>query len=159
MTGLLYNRSCYSLLSSTITIDKLVSFAVEQGYEAIALTDQNVLFGAMEFYHKCTARNIKPVFGLEVQAYDSLDSYTYLLYARNEAGYQELIKISSRLNCGSNEQLSVAEVLAFKNVIIVENALNVVNLQSMILISVYMLCTIAILLIVLAVAMVSNKDI
>ena len=124
MTGLLYNRSCYSLLSSTITIDKLVSFAVEQGYEAIALTDQNVLFGAMEFYHKCTARNIKPVFGLEVQAYDSLDSYTYLLYARNEAGYQELIKISSRLNCGSNEQLSVAEVLAFKNVIIVENALN-----------------------------------
>ena len=73
MTGLLYNRTSYSLLSSTITIDKLVSFAVEQGYTAIAITDRNVLYGAMEFYHKCNDKGIKPVFGLPETKPDTRD--------------------------------------------------------------------------------------
>ena len=98
MPGLLYNRSCYTLLSSTITIDELVSFAVDNGYDSIALTDKNVLFGAMEFYHKCKTNNIKPVYGLEVPVETEEGMFNYLIYAKNIPGYQELIEVSTQLN-------------------------------------------------------------
>ena len=38
--------STYSLLKSTIRPEKLVEFAKAQGYSAVALTDENVLYGA-----------------------------------------------------------------------------------------------------------------
>lgn len=130
MPGLLYNRTSYSLLSSTITIDKLVGFAVEQGYTAIAITDRNVLYGAMEFYHKCNDKGIKPVFGLEVDAEENGNKYTYLLYARNETGYQILINLSSTLNSIDAATLKVTDILSLTDVIIVEVASNGYLAQS-----------------------------
>ena len=124
MPGLLYNRSCYTLLSSTITIDELVSFAVDNGYDSIALTDKNVLFGAMEFYHKCKTNNIKPVYGLEVPVETEEGMFNYLIYAKNIPGYQELIEVSTQLNSISDDFFSFEKLLELKNVIIIEDALN-----------------------------------
>ena len=44
MNTLLYNRSCYSLLSSCLTIDQLTDFAVANGYRAVGLIDRNVMY-------------------------------------------------------------------------------------------------------------------
>ena len=46
----LKTKSHYSILESSIKVDDLIDRAVEDNMPAIALTDTNNLFGAMEFY-------------------------------------------------------------------------------------------------------------
>lgn len=82
-------KSDYTILSSLIKIDDLISTLKEKDAKFAFICDDN-LFGAMEFYTKCIKNNIKPIVGLEVK----LD-YILLLYARNYKGYQNLCNIST----------------------------------------------------------------
>ena len=86
----LYIKTNYSLLSSLITIDKLISYAKEHNFSSLAITDSN-MFGAMEFYKKCKKVGIKPIIGLEV----SFENDIILLYAKDYKGYQTLIKLAT----------------------------------------------------------------
>ncbi|MBE4908255.1 DNA polymerase III subunit alpha [Bacillus luteolus] len=96
-------RSAYSLLNSPSKIEDLVSKAKALGYKAIALTDENVMYGAVPFFKECKKQNIKPIIGLTVSIIgDQLDSeetntsaFPLVLLAINSAGYQNLLKISS----------------------------------------------------------------
>ena len=92
-------RSAYSLLESTISIDELVSSAEKNGFKAIAITDHNVLYGAVQFYQACKKQNIKPIIGLtaEILSEDEQSSFPMVLLAMNNQGYQNLVKISSTL--------------------------------------------------------------
>ena len=85
----LYIKTEYSLLMSLIKIKDLVKYAKELNLKALAITDNN-LFGVYEFYLECTKNNIKPIIGLEV----TIDDYKILLYAKNNDGYKNLIKIN-----------------------------------------------------------------
>lgn len=91
--GALQVISSFSLLQSTIKIPQLVNEAKKRGYTALALTDINVMYGAIDFYHECLAADIKPIIGLtlELGPEDSL-----LLLAKNEQGYRNLMRISTR---------------------------------------------------------------
>lgn len=93
----LHNISSYSLLSSSIRINSLVEMAKEKNFEAIALTDMNVLYGAIDFYKKCKTANIKPIIGLTLSIYDegTDESYPVILLAQNNTGYTNLMKLSS----------------------------------------------------------------
>ena len=82
-------KTDYSLQSSMIKIDDLIALAKSYNYTSLTLTDNN-MFGAMEFYKKCVQNNIKPIIGLELKYKDNI-----ILYAKNYAGYKNLIKISS----------------------------------------------------------------
>ena len=62
----LYNQSNYTLLSSLLKIDDIISYAKEKKLPAIALADMN-MFGTMEFYKKCQKENIKPIIGLQIE--------------------------------------------------------------------------------------------
>ena len=44
-------RSAYTLLKSSFRTEEIVNEAVKQGYEAVALTDYEVMHGAMAFYN------------------------------------------------------------------------------------------------------------
>ena len=61
----LYVKTNYSLLSSLITIDKLIAYCLKNHFTSIAITDNN-MFGMMEFYKKCKKNNLKPIIGLEL---------------------------------------------------------------------------------------------
>ena len=102
MSTLLYNRSCYSLLSSCLTIRQMVDFAVDNGYEAVGLIDKNVMFGVMDFYQYTTAKKIKPIYGLEVSVNLMDNNYPFVLLAKNLDGFRELISISTYLNTESS---------------------------------------------------------
>lgn len=92
----LYTKTSYSLLQSTLTITEYVKKAKEKGYKAIALTDEHVLYGAVEFYQACKQQQIKPIIGMELDVLTKTDEpYRLLLYAKNLSGYQELMRISS----------------------------------------------------------------
>ncbi|MDD3822034.1 MAG: PHP domain-containing protein, partial [Bacilli bacterium] len=56
----LWVKTNYSLLSSLVAIDKLIQKAKQLQITSLAITDTNVLYGAMEFYQECQKNNIKP---------------------------------------------------------------------------------------------------
>ena len=62
----LKTKSHYSILESSIKLDDLISRAVEDNMPAIALTDTNNLFGAMEFTKKALEKKIKPILGATI---------------------------------------------------------------------------------------------
>jgi len=104
----LHNHSHYSLLDGLMKIPDLVKKAKEYGSPALGLTDHGNLYGALEFYKKCTAAGIKPIIGVE--AYMAVRSrfdkearidarrYHLTLLAKNESGYRNLIKLVTKAN-------------------------------------------------------------
>jgi len=80
----------WSLLNSTIKLNKLFEKALEFGYKALAITDYNNLFGWIRFYEKALEAGIKPILGCEV--YVEPDFHLILL-CQNETGYKNLIKL------------------------------------------------------------------
>lgn len=99
----LHVYSAYSLLSSTVTVENLVKHAKEKGFPAIALTDRNVMYGAISFYQACKKNAIKPIIGLTVDMKIDHEerSYPLVLLAKNNDGYQNLLKITSAVQTKS----------------------------------------------------------
>jgi DNA polymerase-3 subunit alpha len=57
-------HSAYSLLEGALTIQKLAALAKADGAPALALTDSNNLFGALEFSEALAEAGIQPIIGL-----------------------------------------------------------------------------------------------
>lgn len=108
----LHVRSSYTLLKSTIRIQELVERAKALNMKAIALTDKNVMHGAMSFYHACKQNNIKPIFGLECDCYFEEEKYSFVILAKDDIGYQNCLKLSSFLST-SNDQLSLETFIPY----------------------------------------------
>ena len=86
----LYNKSNYTLLSSLLKVEEIVTFAKEKSISQIALTDSN-MYATMLFIKKCESEGIKPIIGLEIQ----LEDFVFVLFAKDYRGYQSLIKLST----------------------------------------------------------------
>ena len=93
----LHIRSCYTLLKSTIRIEQLVETAQKMKMKAIALTDLNVMHGAMSFYHACQQASIHPLFGLECFCMADGEQFSFVLLAKDDLGYQNCMKLSTYL--------------------------------------------------------------
>lgn len=98
MGTLLYNRTCFSLLKSTLRIEQLKQFASENGYQAIGICDQNVLYSAQIARNVFKDSQIKVIYGLEILVEDLNEHFTFLLYAKNDDGFNQLAQISSIIN-------------------------------------------------------------
>lgn len=96
----LHTRSSYTLLNSTLKIEEMVKESKKLGFTAVACTDLNVMHGAMEFYHCCLKENIKPIFGLETTLQMDKQEIAMLILAKNDEGFQALMKASSLLSSG-----------------------------------------------------------
>lgn len=91
-------HSSFSLLQSPIRIKELVHQAKQLGYSSLALTDRNVLYGAVDFYNAAQDAGIKPLIGLELTvALNNVDGTTIdiVLLAKNREGYQHLMDLST----------------------------------------------------------------
>ena len=101
-------KTSYSLLNSLNDIKKLVSYAKSLGYTSLAITDQNNMFGVIEFYQECKKNNIKPIIGIELE----LEKKKILLYAINNDGYKNLIKLST---IKSERELNIEDLKKYKD--------------------------------------------
>jgi DNA polymerase III subunit alpha len=102
----LHVHSEYSLLDGYASTKAIAARAVELGMDSIALTDHGVMYGAMEFYDAAKKAGIKPILGME--AYMAPGSrgdamtkggknyYHLLLLAKNEVGYRNLVRLTTR---------------------------------------------------------------
>ena len=103
----LHTHSEYSLLDGANRIPDLVARVKELGMDSLAITDHGNLHAAWSFYEAAKAGGIRPIIGCEAyvafgsrlareKPADAPAQYSHLvLLARNRAGYQNLIKLSS----------------------------------------------------------------
>ncbi|NHN31562.1 DNA polymerase III subunit alpha [Paenibacillus agricola] len=101
----LHVHSEYSLLDGAARINDLVGQAAALGMKSLALTDHGVMYGAIPFYKACKQHGINPIIGCEV--YYTAGSlrdkgtrkeqpiYHLILLAKNQVGYQNLMKLCS----------------------------------------------------------------
>lgn len=103
----LHLHSQYSLLDGAIKFDELLGRCKQYGMESVAVTDHGNMFGALEFYTKAKAAHIKPVIGIEAyiapgsrfnktKSGISDAAYHLILLAKNNIGYQNLLKLASK---------------------------------------------------------------
>src|SRR5699024_1993796 len=88
----------YNFFNSTITIKKLINRAKHLNMEALALTDEGVLYGAIEFYQACRNEGIHPSIRMILPLYLQLGLDKILpvvLLSKNNIGYQHLMQIST----------------------------------------------------------------
>ncbi len=92
-------HSEYSLVDSTIRIKQLIPAVEEGGMPAVAMTDQNNMFGIVKFYRAAMAQGLKPIFGVDVLLEDDKDKsllYHLILLCQNNTGYRNVTKLISR---------------------------------------------------------------
>ena len=101
----LHVHSAYSLLQGSMTIGKLAELAKADHQPALALTDNDNMFGALEFSDKLAAYGIQPITGCAMSvdfgdqdpaARNALAPARLVLLATNEDGYRSLMKLNSR---------------------------------------------------------------
>jgi len=93
--------SAYSLLQTTTRIEDLVRSAKTKGYQAIALTDQNVLYGQVDFFKLCKKYEIQPILGIQLDLPGIINkerTFPLVLLAKDFAGYQKLMVLSTVRN-------------------------------------------------------------
>ncbi len=104
----LHVHSSYSLLEGALTIGRLCELAKADRQPALALTDTDNMFGALEFSDKMAAAGIQPIVGcaLAIDFADQealqragsahLDRPRIVLLAARENGYRSLMRLNSR---------------------------------------------------------------
>lgn len=103
-------HSAFSLLEGALPLKKVISMAVADGQPAIAVTDSNNLFGALEFSVKSVEVGLQPILGcqlnidMEDTSADEKRSHreqvakrpSIVLLAANDVGYSHLVSLVSR---------------------------------------------------------------
>ncbi len=100
----LHLHSQYSLLDGANRLQDVIDAAGESKMAAMGLTDHGNMFGAIEFYNKARKSGVKPIVGIEAyvtpgdmrERKPGSKSNHLVLLAKNEAGYRNLIKLTSR---------------------------------------------------------------
>src|SRR5215217_3440328 len=102
----LHVHSAYSLLKGSIKIQKLGELAKADRQPALALTDSDNMFGALEFSEKIAGYGIQPIVGcaLSVDFGDQENGSRQgiqtwpriVLLAAQEEGYRSLMRLCSR---------------------------------------------------------------
>ncbi len=86
----LHLHTAFSFLDGASLPEEMIGRARELGYRALAITDHDGLYGAMEFAKAADAAGIAPITGVELTLTD--ESHLTLL-AENRTGYANLCKL------------------------------------------------------------------
>ncbi|MEG8099307.1 DNA polymerase III subunit alpha [Candidatus Liberibacter brunswickensis] len=103
-------HSSYSLLEGAISLNNILDKTFNDQQPAIAITDTNNLFGALEFSQKACSAGIQPIIGcqLDIDMQDILTMHnqdrlffpnvpSIILLASTDEGYKKLIELVSRM--------------------------------------------------------------
>jgi DNA polymerase III subunit alpha len=122
-------HTAYSLSAGAIKVKELVQLCRSEAMPAVAITDSGNLFGALEFATACAAAGIQPVIGCEIALTSSEPRFgprngngglsepdRLVLLAQSEAGYRNLMALSSRAfldgEAGAEPAVSLADLAA-----------------------------------------------
>ena len=91
----LHLHTAYSFLDGASPPEDYIAEASRLGYSALAITDHNGLYGAMEFAQAAAAAGIHPIIGAEITLSD--DSHLTLI-AENRTGYANLCRLITAIH-------------------------------------------------------------
>lgn len=101
----LHVHSHYSLLEALPKIGEILDHVKDQGSNAVAITDNGALYGAIEFYQKAEKAEIKPIIGMDAYMAQhgrhskrgrvDAKPWRLVLLAKNNQGYKNIVKLSS----------------------------------------------------------------
>jgi len=114
----------YSLLEGAVRLKKLPGLCAAAGMPAVAVTDTNNMFAALEFSVGASGAGVQPIMGCQVSvAYlpaqpgeRPRDPAGVVLLAQNETGYENLMRLNSCLyldKAGQLPQVTLAELEEF----------------------------------------------
>src|SRR3954454_22427705 len=104
----LHVHSSYSLLEGALTIARLAELAKADRQPALALTDTDNMFGALEFSEKMAGAGIQPIIGCALavdfgdqeqtarNGHPGVAPQRIALLATRDAGYRSLMRLNSR---------------------------------------------------------------
>ncbi|NRP14070.1 MULTISPECIES: DNA polymerase III subunit alpha [unclassified Aliiroseovarius] len=103
----------YSLLEGAVPVKKLPGLCADMGMPAVAVTDTNNMFAALEFSETAAGAGIQPIIGCQVDVcFDPpapgekpRGPAPVVLLAQNEGGYENLMKLNSCLYVDKHEDL------------------------------------------------------
>ncbi len=103
----------YSLLEGAVPVKKLAGLAAKYDMPAVAITDSNNMFAALEFSEYASKEGVQPIVGCQVDlAYTTPEPgkrpdapAPIVLLAQSEAGYMNLMKLNSCAYLDADGQL------------------------------------------------------
>jgi len=90
--------SGYSFLQSGLTMEKISHSVFSNNYLGAGLADFNYLYGVPHFFEEMNKIKKKAIIGISVL----INDYSLVLYALNEDGYKNLIKVSALTSKGES---------------------------------------------------------
>ncbi len=114
-------HSHYTLLGGTASVGSLAARAAADGLSHLALTDTNVLYGAVAFARACREARVGPILGMAVTmaapgpAREGEPLGRLVLLASGPAGYRSLCRLSSRLQASPDREALAARGLAWED--------------------------------------------
>ncbi len=94
----LHCHSAYSFLDGASHPEELVARAAESGYETLALTDHDGVYGSLEFAHAAKLAGLRPITGAEV----TLEGGAHItLLCEDGTGYANLCRILTAAHAGT----------------------------------------------------------
>ena len=106
-------HSEHSLLEGAVPVKTLPDMAAKAGMPAVALTDTNAMFAALEFSEGAAKAGVQPIIGCQLdlsylpaeQGRRSERPAPVVLLAQSEAGYRNLMRLNSRAYLGKGGEL------------------------------------------------------
>src|SRR5438093_13738773 len=96
----LHAHSAYSFLDGASQPEELAARAAELGYEALALTDHDGVYGSLEFALAAEHFGVRPITGAEVTLAD--ESHVTLL-VESACGYANLCRLLTAAHAGTRD--------------------------------------------------------
>jgi DNA polymerase-3 subunit alpha len=106
----LRNHTAYSLSEGALRFPEIIKSCKKHKMTAVAITDTDNMFGALEFSVACSKSNIQPIIGTQIKIDIELpvgikrwtNRPAIVLIAQNETGYKNLLKLSSKSHLETN---------------------------------------------------------
>ncbi|RFB06337.1 DNA polymerase III subunit alpha [Parvularcula marina] len=122
----LHAHSAYSLAEGAIHLSAMAKLCQAHQMPALAVTDTNNLYGALEAAEVFRGGGVQPITGIELKIVTDLESpartrfgqlASVVLLAQNEAGYKRLMDLGSRafLNPAAQDEVSISVEALIEN--------------------------------------------
>ncbi len=112
-------KSHYSLLNSTLKVDDIINFALNNDFKYVSICDQHYFSCALELIVKAKENNLIPLLGLEIPLKKDDFSVKICAFALNYQGFKNLEKLSSLLVSKNEGYLKESEFITYQDGLIV----------------------------------------
>ena len=89
----------FSICEGAVKISKLSTFCKENNISAVGICDKSNLSGALEFSQELIKQGVQPIIGTSIFLKEIIDRKEFFgtisLFAKNQIGYKNLLKLSS----------------------------------------------------------------